>query len=119
MEDFEVFHGVNQPGKNNQEDKDKSIKTSNLKQRLQNLGLADIDIDHADQAGKERLVKLIKEYSDIFSKHALDCGEAKCFHHCIRLTDETFSPPLSQSPASRVPLARNCNNFCLKWRNRS
>lgn len=109
VEDFEVFQGVNQPEKANQEKKNESIEPADLKQRLQKLGLADIDIEkcHADQAGKERLVNLIEEYNDIFSKHALDCGEAKGFHHRIRLTDERpFRLPYRRVPPAHYEKLR-------------
>lgn len=109
VEDFEVFQGVNQPEKANQEKKDETIKTTDLKQRLQNLGLADMDIEpcHANQVGKGKLVDLIEEYSDIFSKHALDCGEAKGFHHRIRLTDERpFRLPYRRVPPAHYEKLR-------------
>lgn len=74
VEDFEIFQGTNQPETANQRKKPENVKPADLKQRLQQLGLADIDIEecHADKAGKERLVELLEEYNDIFSKHALD-----------------------------------------------
>lgn len=90
VEDFEVFQGANQLGKVRQEEKHGEAKPVDLRQRLQQVGLADIDIEqcHADQGGKEKLVELLEQYNDIFSKHALDCGEAKGFVHRIRLPDE-------------------------------
>lgn len=69
-----------------------SLRISN---RLQQVGLTNIDIDqwwsqltNAGQLGKEMLVRLLERYNNIFSKHALDCGEAKGFTHHIRLTGE-------------------------------
>ncbi|KAI2647631.1 Retrovirus-related Pol polyprotein from transposon gypsy [Labeo rohita] len=41
---------------------------------------------------RSRLVDLIKEYECVFSRHSLDCGEAKGFCHRIRLTDDKPFP---------------------------
>lgn len=56
---------------------------------LQNLGLGAITIGDSKVSSywKGRLVDLIKEYKSVFSHHHLDCGEARCFCHRIRLTD--------------------------------
>ena len=35
-----------------------------------------------------KLVQLLECYNDVFSKHEMDCGEAKGFVHRIRLTDD-------------------------------
>ncbi|KAI3375462.1 hypothetical protein L3Q82_003792 [Scortum barcoo] len=101
VEDFEIFQGTSQPEKDKQEKKYDNAEPAELKQRLQRVGLADIDIEkcHADQVGKEKLVELLEQYNDIFSKHALDCGEAKDFVHRIRLTDEKpFRLPYRRVP---------------------
>lgn len=52
--------------------------------------LNDINIDlcAVNFAAKEKPVKLLEKYNDVFSKHALECEEVKPFVHCIRLTDE-------------------------------
>ena len=62
----------------------------NVDSTLQGLGLGSIPIDdcQASPCGKDRLVDLIKEYESIFSRHKLDCGEAREFCHRIRLTDD-------------------------------
>ena len=44
------------------------------------------------QSSREELVQLLTSYNDVFSKSALDCGEAKGFEHRIRLT---FCVPLA------------------------
>lgn len=80
-----------------------------LKQRLQQAGLTDINIDqcHAGPMGKEKLVDLLIKYNDIFSKHALDCGEAKGFVHRIRLTDERpFCLPYRRVPPAHYQKLR-------------
>ena len=38
--------------------------------------------------GQGKLADLVLKYEDVFSRHNLDCGEAKEFVHRIRLTDE-------------------------------
>lgn len=90
VEDFEVFQGTTQLEKDKQERAHDNAKPTDLKLRLHQVGLTDIDIDHchASQAGKEKLVELLDKYNDIFSKHTLDCGEARGSVHRIRLTDE-------------------------------
>lgn len=101
VEDFEISQGTSQPEKDKQEKKHENARPADLKQRLQQVGLADIDIEHcqADQVGKEKLVELLEQYNDIFSKHSLDCGEAKGFVHHIRLTDEKpFRLPYRRVP---------------------
>ena len=74
VEDFEVFQGTSQPEKAKQEKRQDKVKPTDLKQRLQHVGLTDVDIDkcNAGQVGKEKLVELLEKYNDIFSKHALD-----------------------------------------------
>lgn len=76
---------------------------ANLKTRLSKLGLNDLDIDsnHSSIQSKAKLVKLVEQYEDIFSRHSLDCGEAKGFVHRIHLTD---SRPF-RMPYRRVPPA--------------
>lgn len=86
---WQVFQGTNQTERAKQEKKYDNDQPTKLKQRLRQVGLADIDIVqcHADQSVKERLVELLEKYSELFSKHTPDCGEAKGTHR-IRLTDE-------------------------------
>lgn len=58
---------------------------TDLKQRLQNAGLGDVDIDYCQVSPitKIHLVKMLEQYQDVFSKHHLDCGEANGFVHRI------------------------------------
>ncbi|XP_041654997.1 uncharacterized protein LOC121517360 [Cheilinus undulatus] len=91
VEDFTLFQGSCQ--KENDTDTathDKTVDNTDLKQRLQNVGLGDIDIDHCQvsPSTKIQLVEMLEQYNDVFSKHHLDCGEAKGFVHRIRLTDD-------------------------------
>ena len=82
---------------------------TDLRDRLSNLGLSDIDIDscHASFHSKKQLVDLIEEYEDIFSRHSLDCGEAKGFVHRIHLTDDRpFRMPYRRVPPAHYQLLR-------------
>lgn len=54
-----------------------------------------------DHVGKENFVLLLKRYNEVFSKHALDYGEAKGFVHRIQLTDDRPC----RLPYRRVPTA--------------
>lgn len=47
---------------------------ANLKTRLSKLGLDDLDIDscHTNIRSKAKLVELVEQYEDIFSRHSLD-----------------------------------------------
>ncbi len=62
VEDFEVFQGSSQPDKVQQKEKHENARPTDLKQRLQQVGLGDVNIDqcHAGQVGKERLVELLE-----------------------------------------------------------
>lgn len=80
-----------------------------LNLRLQDVGLSEIDIDHykVTYASKEKLVQLLVNYNDVFSKHPLDCGEAKEFEHRIRLTDERpFRLPYQRIPPAHYQKLR-------------
>ncbi len=58
--------------------------------KLEKLGLSSIPIGDCDVSlqCKEKLVDLIGTYESVFSRHQLDCGEAREFCHRIRLTDD-------------------------------
>lgn len=76
---------------------------ANLKTRLSKLGLNDLDIDssHSSIQSKVKLVELVEQYEDIFSRNSLDCGEAKGFVHRIHLTDSRpFRMPYRRVPKS-------------------
>lgn len=57
---------------------------------LSNLGLQGLSVEECpvSQFWKDKLVNLIGKYDTVFSRHSLDCGEAKGFCHRIRLTDD-------------------------------
>lgn len=62
-------------------DRNKTVDNTDLKQKLKNLGLGDVDIDgcQVSPSTKSQLVDMLEQYHDVFSKHHLDCGEAKGF----------------------------------------
>lgn len=104
-EDFTLFQGSCQVSGTEGESKG----FLGLKQRLDKVGLADIDIDSC-QAGptiKCRLVQILEKYDDVFSKHLLDCGEAKEFVHWIRLKDDRpFHLPYRRVPPAHYQKLR-------------
>lgn len=108
VEEFELPQGACQPERQAKQEY-RDTCPPDLKQKLKEVGLTDIDIDqcHASQSGKEKLVTLLEKYNDIFSKHALDCGEAKKFVHRIRLTDERpFRLPYRRVPPAHYQKLR-------------
>ncbi|KAK0130982.1 Retrovirus-related Pol polyprotein from transposon 412 [Merluccius polli] len=57
---------------------------------LEALGLQDIDLKSCEVSlqWKDKLVHIIEQYEAIFSRHKMDCGEAKEFVHRIHLVDD-------------------------------
>lgn len=57
--------------------------------RLDELGLKDLNVNDCEVMPfwRNKLIDLIKKY-EFFSRHSLDCGEAKGFCHRIPLTDD-------------------------------
>lgn len=58
--------------------------------QLDGLGLKDLNVSDCEVSPfwRDKLVDLIKKYECVFSRHSLDCGEAKGFCHRIRLVDD-------------------------------
>ncbi|KAL7851923.1 hypothetical protein SRHO_G00177080 [Serrasalmus rhombeus] len=58
--------------------------------KLTSLGLQGINVEDCQVTPfwKSKLVDLIAKYDTVFSRHSLDCGEARGFCHRIRLTDD-------------------------------
>lgn len=86
-----------------------SVDATDLKQKLSNLGLSDLDIDlcHISSQSKRQFVELVEEFEDIFSRHSLDCGEAAGFVHRIRLTDDhPFRMPYRRVPPAHYQQLR-------------
>ncbi|KAI4812430.1 hypothetical protein KUCAC02_023818 [Chaenocephalus aceratus] len=109
VEEFEAFQGTSQLNNVKEEESLGKAKPTDFKQRLQQVGLTEVDIDQcqAGQGGKERLVALLEKYNDIFSKHSMDCGEAEGFKHRIRLTDERpFRLPYRRVPPAHYQKLR-------------
>uniref|UniRef100_A0A9J8BSI6 Gypsy retrotransposon integrase-like protein 1 n=1 Tax=Cyprinus carpio carpio TaxID=630221 RepID=A0A9J8BSI6_CYPCA len=101
VEDFELFQGLSQTEVFVKESQCLSNPSSDFRQRLETVGLADLDIQSCsvNHETKEKLVQLLERYNDVFSKHALDCGEVKDFVHRIRLMDERpFRLPYRRVP---------------------
>lgn len=81
-----------------------NISNTDLKAKIAKLGLSDLDT-HSCQASfhsRQKLVDLIEQFEDIFSRHPPDCGEAKCFVHYILLTLPHAIPQGASSTLSEV-----------------
>lgn len=90
MKDLFSSQGVSRPQSGQGSDHTStSNDTSFPSQRLEDCGLADIDLESCDVSHewKERLADLVITYQDVFSQDKLDCGETKDFVHWINLTD--------------------------------
>ena len=90
-----------------------SIKTSEdletIKSQLKSMGLSDIDLSSCEVSDecKNKLANLVLQYQDVFSRHHLDCGEAKGFVHRIRLSDNRpFRLPYRRVPPSQYQKLR-------------
>lgn len=98
MLDCEPLHLVS-----NGQQIESSIETpgANIAGTLKQHGLSDLDIDSCEvsDSRKYELCRLAVTYSDIFSKHSLDCGKVKDFVHHIRLVDnKPFRLPYRRVP---------------------
>ncbi|KAI3360567.1 hypothetical protein L3Q82_002290 [Scortum barcoo] len=77
------------------------------------LGLQDIDVNSSNLSPfwKGKLIDLLAKYEPIFSRHSLDCGNAKDFVHSIALCDnKPFRLPywrLSPSHYEKLRMALN------------
>ena len=78
-------------------------------EKLNSVGLSGIDMNSCDVSTqcKDKLTELIVHYNDIFSRHHLDCGEAKEFVHRIHLSDHRpFRLPFRRVPPSQYQKLR-------------
>lgn len=109
MEDFELFQGLSRAEVSAEEIQHSPKLSDDFKQRLETVGLVDLDIHSVSvsHVTKEKLVELLERYNDVFSKHALDCGEVKGFVHRIRLMDERpFRLPYRRVPPAHYQKLR-------------
>ncbi|CDQ95192.1 unnamed protein product [Oncorhynchus mykiss] len=101
VEDATIFQGLHEVRKTPMEQKQDDNGCQNLKQRLSDLGLVDIVIDgcQVTDQWKEKLVNNITKYEEIFSRHNLDCGEARDYVQRIHLVDDRpFRLPYRRVP---------------------
>ncbi len=109
VEDFTVFQNTSQVEGKDQIIANPESSSEDLEKKLVAVGLEEVDIKlcQVSHSTKQELVKLLVSYNDIFSKHALDCGEAKGFSHRIRLTDERpFRLPYRRVPPAHYEKLR-------------
>lgn len=71
---------------------------------LEAVGLQDTDLKSCEVSlqWKDKLLHIIEQYESIFSRHKMDCGEAKEFVHRIHLVDDKpFRLPYRRIPPSQ------------------
>jgi hypothetical protein len=76
---------------------------------MEALGLQDVDLKSCEVSlqWKDKLVHIIEQYESIFSRHKMDCGEAKEFVHRIHLVDDKpFRLPYRRIPPSQYEKLR-------------
>ena len=81
--------------------------------KLQSVGLTAIDLASCDvtEQCKDKLTDLVVRYNDIFSRHHLDCGEARGFVHRIHLSDHRpFRLPFRRVPPGQYQKLRQVLN---------
>lgn len=84
-----------------------------VQERLERVGLGDLDIESCDVSAdwQRKLADLVIKYEDVFSRHHLDCGEAKGFVHKMRLMDERpFRLPYRRVPPAEYLKLRQVLN---------
>ena len=78
-------------------------------EKLESVGLSGLDMNSRDvsEQCRSKMADLIVRYEDIFSRHHLDCGEAKGFIHRIHLSDpRPFRLPYRRVPPSQYQKLR-------------
>lgn len=120
MEDFNIQQGSCEAEIGGTKQVAKSTNTEvDVKDRLSKLGLGELDNDscQASAQSKAKLVELGEEFEDIFSKHSLDCGEAKGFILCIHQTDsQPFRIPYRRIPPAHYQQLRQVlSDICLMF----
>lgn len=78
-------------------------------EKFKSIGLSGLDLNSCDvsEQCKSKLVDLVAHYEDVFSRHHLDCGEAKGFVHRIHLSDHRpFRLPFRRVPPSQYQKLR-------------
>lgn len=90
-----------------------TVDVGTVQERLDRVGLGDLDLKSCDVSSdwQEKLADLVVNYQDVFSRHHLDCGEAKGFVHRIRLTDDRpFRLPYRRVPPAEYHKLRQVLN---------
>ena len=80
---------------------------------LSDIGLQDVDLLSCEVSPewKDKLLHIIEQYEHIFSRHKMDCGEAKDFVHRIRLMDDKpFRLPYRRVPPCHYDKLRTAIN---------
>lgn len=89
------------------------VNAETVREKLEHVGLRDLDLESCDVTAEwqAKLADLVVKYEDVFSRHHLDCGEAKEFVHRIRLTDDRpFRLPYRRIPPAEYQKLRQVLN---------
>uniref|UniRef100_A0AAV2KRL7 ribonuclease H n=1 Tax=Knipowitschia caucasica TaxID=637954 RepID=A0AAV2KRL7_KNICA len=84
-----------------------------INKTLMDMGLPEVDITSCEVSleWKNKLLNLIERYDSTFSRHKMDCGEAKDFVHRIRLMDDKpFRLPYRRVPPCHYEKLRTALN---------
>lgn len=90
-----------------------STSVGDIQEKLELIGLGGLDIESCDVSvqWRSKLADLVMRYEDVFSRHHLDCGQAKEFVHRIHLTDERpFRLPYRRVPPAQYLKLRQVIN---------
>ena len=82
---------------------------NSARDKLRSVGLSTVDVESCEVSEncRRRLADLVLQYEDVFSRHHLDCGEAKGFVHRIHLSDNRpFRLPFRRVPPSQYQKLR-------------
>uniref|UniRef100_A0A8C6TE86 ribonuclease H n=1 Tax=Neogobius melanostomus TaxID=47308 RepID=A0A8C6TE86_9GOBI len=90
------------------------LKTEDeINKSLIDMGLQEVDITSCEVSleWKNKLLNLVERYDSTFSRHKMDCGEAKDFVHRIRLMDDKpFRLPYRRVPPCHYEKLRTALN---------
>ncbi|KAI4883964.1 hypothetical protein NFI96_008254, partial [Prochilodus magdalenae] len=113
VEDLSTPNEVCCAMQNSQNVQSKSRSEDDMTRVLETLGLTDLDLKSCEVSleWKDKLLQLIEQYESVFSRHKMDCGEAKGFEHRIHLVDnKPFRLPYRRIPPSHYDKLRTALN---------
>lgn len=109
LEDMDILKQTDAPVVSCHQIATSGSETVSIDEKLKSVGISGLDIDSCDvsEPYKSKLVDLVLNYEDVFSRDHLDCGEAKGFVHRIHLSDHRpFRIPFRRVPPSQYQKLR-------------